>query len=72
VFVYNLMYNFLLVLQIIIPDDNKQMIYVSTDEGVSYNARTIPVDQKSLRIHPTKNGWMLGVDSSNVCTSYWS
>ena len=55
-----------LVLQIIIPDDIKQTIYISTDEGMNYTGRNIPVDQTSLKIHPTQNGWMLGIDSNHV------
>ncbi|XP_065920049.1 VPS10 domain-containing receptor SorCS1-like [Dysidea avara] len=49
---------------IIIPDDVKETIYISTDEGVTYTARNVPVEQRSLTIHPTQNGWMLGIDFS--------
>jgi len=55
-----------LVLQIIIPDDVKPTIYISTDEGMNYTGRSIPVDQTSLTIHPTQNGWMLGIDFNYV------
>jgi len=56
----------LIFFQIIIPDDIKKTIYISTDEGLTYTGRDIPVDQTSLAIHPTQNGWMLGIDFNHV------
>jgi len=56
------------ILQIIIPDDVEQRIYISTDEGVTYTGRDVPVAQTLLMIHPTQNGWMIGLDFSHVGT----
>ena len=51
-------------------DTRAFMIYVTFDEGRRFTAYSIPVDPKTLKVHPTMAGWLLGHDSVAVCIIY--
>ena len=42
------------------------MIYVTTDKGETFRSYNIPVDPRTLKVHPTMPGWILGHDSYQV------
>lgn len=44
----------------------KKRIYVTTDEGESFSTYDILVDPKTLKLHPTLAGWVLGHDPDQV------
>ena len=41
-------------------DTSRSTIYVTTDEGDTFRSYSIPVDPRTLKIHPTMPGWILG------------
>ena len=41
-------------------DTSKSAIYITTDEGETFRSYDIPVDPRTLKIHPTMTGWILG------------
>ncbi|XP_065899121.1 VPS10 domain-containing receptor SorCS1-like isoform X4 [Dysidea avara] len=45
---------------LIIPDDEKSQIYVTTDGGEIFTSYNVPVDPTSLKLHPTMPNWILG------------
>lgn len=53
-------------IKIIFADAFTSVIYVSTDEGETFNLYTIPADPKTLKVHPTLARWILGYDASQV------
>ena len=50
-------------------DDERSTIYVTTDEGETFSTYNVPVDPRTLKIHPTMPGWILGHDPNQVCYS---
>ena len=42
------------------------MIYVTTNEGETFNVYTIPADPRTLKVHPTLARWILGHDVLQV------
>ena len=53
-------------MQVIFAEDARRMIYVTTDEGETFNSYNIPVDPTTIKPHPTMTGWILGHDSAQV------
>ena len=49
-------------------DTSRSMIYVTTDEGETFRSYSIPVNPRTLKIHPSMPGWILGHDSDQVAT----
>ena len=47
-------------------DTSRSTLYVTTDEGETFRSYSIPVNPKTLKIHPTMPGWILGHDSDQV------
>jgi len=47
-------------------DTSRSTIYVTTDEGLTFSAYTIPVNPRTLKLHPTMPGWILGHDRQQV------
>ena len=45
------------------------MIYVTSDEGETFSSYNIPVNPRTLKIHPTMPGWILGHDQHQVISS---
>ena len=41
-------------------DARSSKIYVTTDEGDTFRSYSIPVDPRTLKVHPTMTGWILG------------
>ena len=50
-------------------DDERSTIYVTTDEGETFSSYNVPVNPRTLKIHPTMPGWILGHDPYRVCYS---
>ena len=50
----------------IFVDASGSMIYVTTDEGETFTVRSVPVDPKTMKMHPTMLGWILGHDPYQV------
>ena len=45
------------------------MIYITSDEGETFSSYNIPVNPRTLKIHPTMPGWILGHDHHQVISS---
>ena len=41
-------------------DARSSKIYVTTNEGDTFRSYSIPVDPRTLKVHPTMTGWILG------------
>ena len=51
-------------------DTSRSTLYVTTDEGETFRSYSIPVNPRTLKIHPTMPGWILGHDSDQVQIFY--
>ena len=48
-------------------DNRRSTIYVTTDEGETFRSyNNIPVNPRTLKVHPTMPGWILGHDYEQV------
>lgn len=47
-------------------DAFESMIYVTTNEGETFNSYAIPADPRTLKVHPTLSRWILGYDVVEV------
>ena len=40
-------------------DEIRETLYVTTDEGETFTTYATPVNPRTLKVHPTKPGWII-------------
>ena len=54
--------------QVMFADTMQSTVYVTFNEGETFSSYNTPVNPRTLKIHPTMPGWILGHDPNQVRT----